>query len=68
MRYNRPDYTTDHGLKLRLTSTDAEAFSVGLTSGFYKDSQLYLEYAYDTKLLRNGTSGSSVMLLWSKSL
>ena len=64
---NRPDYATDQGLRLRLTSTDAEAFSVGLTSGFFKDSQLYLEYAYDTKLLRNGTSGSSFMLLWSKS-
>ena len=64
---NRPDYTTDQGLRLRLTSTDAEAFSVGLTSGFIKDSQLYLEYAYDSKLLRNGTSGSSIMLLWSKS-
>lgn len=65
---NRPDYTTlDKGLRLRLTSTDARAFSVGLTSGFIKDSQLYLEYAYDSKLLRNGTSGSSIMLLWSKS-
>ena len=65
---NRPDYTTlDRGLRLRLTSTDARAFSVGLTSGFIKDSQLYLEYAYDSKLLRNGTSGSSIMLLWSKS-
>lgn len=64
---NRPDYTIDRGLKLRLTSTDAEAFSVGLTSGFFRDSQLHLEYSYDTKLLRNGTSGNSFMLLWSKS-
>lgn len=64
---NRPDYAADHGLKLRLTSTDAEAFSIGLTSGFFKESQLNLEYAYDTKLLRNGTSGSSFMILWSKS-
>ena len=38
-----------------------------LTSGFISDSQLYLEYAYDSKLLRNGTPGSSIMLLWSKS-
>jgi len=37
-----------------------------LTSGFSKDSQIYLEYAYDTKLLRNGTSGN-IMVLWSKS-
>jgi hypothetical protein len=33
---------------------------------FFYDSQLYLEYAYDNKFLRNGTSGSSFMLLWSK--
>jgi len=64
---NRPDYSANQGLRLRLTSTDAEAFSIGLTSGFFKDSQLCLEYAYDTKILRNGTSGSSFMLLWSKS-
>jgi hypothetical protein len=65
---NRPDYSDSQGLRLRLTSTDGEAFSVGLTSGFFNDSQLYLEYAYDTKLLRNGKSGNSFMLLWSKSL
>lgn len=64
---NRHDYDTDQGLRLRLTSKNAEAFSVGLTSGFIKDSQLYLEYSYDSRLLHNGTSGSSIMLLWSKS-
>ncbi len=64
---NRPDYTTSPELKLKLSTTDAEAYSIGLTSGFFGDSQLYLEYAYDTTLLRNGTSGRSFMLLWSKS-
>lgn len=64
---NRPDYATAEGLKLDLKSSDGEAFSVGLTSGFIANSQLYLEYSYDSKLLRNGTEGSSFMLLWSKS-
>lgn len=64
---NRPDYDTSSGLRLRLRSSDGEAFSAGLTSGFFGDSQLYLEYSYDNKLLRNGTEGSSIMLLWSKS-
>jgi hypothetical protein len=64
---NRPDYATTEGLRLRLTSTDGAAFSAGLTTGFFYDSQFYLEYAYDNRLLRNGTSGSSFMLLWSKS-
>jgi len=38
-----------------------------LTSGFIGNSQLYLEYSYDGKMLRNGTGGNSFMLLWSKS-
>jgi hypothetical protein len=64
---NRPDYSGAEGLQLELSSADGEAFSVGLTTGFFYDSQLYLEYAYDNNFLRNGTSGSSFMLLWSKS-
>ena len=64
---NRPDYSGSDGLRLRLASTDGEAFSAGLTTGFFYNSQLYLEYSYDTKLLRNGTSGNSFMILWSKS-
>jgi len=64
---NRPNYASSEGLKLDLKSSDGEAFSVGLTSGFIWNSQLYLEYSYDSKLLRNGTEGSSFMLLWSKS-
>jgi hypothetical protein len=64
---NRPDYSGAEGLQLKLSSADGEAFSVGLTTGFFYDSQLYLEYAYDNNFLRNGTSGSSFMLLWSKS-
>jgi hypothetical protein len=64
---NRPDYDTTEGLRLRLTSSDGEAFSVGLTSGFIADSQLYLEYSHDSNLLRNGREGNSFMLLWSKS-
>lgn len=64
---NRPDYDGADGLKLKLNSSDGEAFSVGLTSGFVADSQLYLEYSYDNTLLRNGRGGSSFLLLWSKS-
>jgi len=64
---NRPNYATTEGLKLDLKSSDGAAFSAGLTSGFFWNSQLYMEYSYDNKLLRNGTDGSSFMLLWSKS-
>jgi hypothetical protein len=42
------------------------AFSVGLTSGFFWRSQLYVEYTRDNGILRNGASGDSLLLLWSK--
>jgi hypothetical protein len=50
----------------RFSGSLGEVFSVGLTSGFFWDSQLYLEYARDTHILRNGISGDSILLLWSK--
>lgn len=43
-----------------------DAFSVGLTSGFFWQSQLYLEYTRDNGFLRNGASGNSLLVLWSK--
>lgn len=43
-----------------------EALSVGLSSGLPWDSTIYLEYSNDYGMLRSGTKGSSVLLLWSK--
>ncbi|CAH2032669.1 hypothetical protein [Trichlorobacter ammonificans] len=43
-----------------------EALSVGLTSGLPWDSTLYLEFSRDFGILRNGSSGSGLLLLWSK--
>lgn len=63
---NRPDYSSSDGFQLKLSSTTGEAFSIGLTTGFLFDSMLYLEGSYDTRLLRNGKSGGSMMALWSK--
>ena len=44
-----------------------QAISTALTSGFYWRSQLHLEYTYDSKILRSGSRGSNIILLWSKS-
>ena len=44
-----------------------QAISTALTSGFFWRSQLHLEYTYDSKILRSGTRGSNIILLWSKS-
>ncbi|MGD0585068.1 MAG: hypothetical protein ABSA86_04715 [Oryzomonas sp.] len=52
---------------LRFRQSRGQVLSVGLTSGFPWDSMLYLEYSYDSGILRNGISGNSMLLLWSKS-
>lgn len=43
-----------------------KAYSVGITSGFFWDSVLYLEYSHDDGILRNRRSGDSALVLWSK--
>jgi hypothetical protein len=43
-----------------------EACTVAVTSGFPWRSEIYLEYSYDTRILRNGTPGNAFMALWSK--
>jgi len=53
--------------QIGFTSTNGQAASVGLTTGFFWDSQLYLESAWDSGFLRNGKPGGSMMLIWSKS-
>jgi hypothetical protein len=51
---------------LRFRESRGQVLTVGLTSGFPWDSTLYLEYSYDSGILRNGISGNSMLLLWSK--
>ena len=46
---------------------NGSAFSIGVTSGFFWNSLLYLEFTHDNGMLRNGPSGESVLVLWSKS-
>jgi len=58
------DYS--RGGLLRFDQDRGEAFSLGLTSGMPWNSSLYLEYSRDFGILRNGTSGNGLMLLWSK--
>jgi hypothetical protein len=53
---------------LELDSGIGKAVSVGLTSGFPWDSEIYLEYSHDDGILRNGAQGDSVLLIWSKAL
>ncbi|TWJ32707.1 hypothetical protein JN12_00682 [Geobacter argillaceus] len=52
--------------RLKFLDQRGEAYSAAITSGFLWDSELYLEYAYDTSILRNGSSGNTISVLWSK--
>jgi len=63
-RLTRTVFTDPRALS---TTGHGEAYSVALTSGFLWNSELHVEYSYDTKFLRNGTPGGNVILLWSKS-
>ncbi len=50
----------------RFEQDRGEAFSLGITTGMPWDSSMYLEFSRDFGILRNGRSGSGLMLLWSK--
>lgn len=52
--------------RIKFSEDRGEAFSAGLTSGLPWNSSIYVEYAHDTGILRNGKPGDGVMLLWSK--
>jgi len=49
-------YKSDHGA----------AATLGFDSGFLWNSSIYLDYSWDDGFIRNGKSGSGVILLWNK--
>lgn len=57
---------TDTNQFLFKSSTGA-ATTIGLDTGFFWDSSLYLGYSWDSGFVRNGTSGSGLILTWDKS-
>lgn len=59
------DYQRTHDF-FKFDQDRGEALSLGVTSGLPWDSTLYLEFSRDFGILRNGNSGSGLMLLWSK--
>jgi len=57
---------TDTNKFLFKNSTGA-ATTIGLDTGFFWNSALYLGYSWDSGFIRNGTSGSGLILTWNKS-
>jgi hypothetical protein len=52
--------------RLKFLENRGEAFSTGIDSGFLWESEISLDYSYDTSILRNGAAGTTITLLWSK--
>ena len=44
-----------------------QAATVGLDTGFFWNSEVYLDYSHDSGFIRNGEPGSSVTFTWNKS-
>jgi hypothetical protein len=57
---------TDANQFLFKSSTGA-ATTIGLDTGFFWNSALYLGYSWDSSFIRNGRSGSDIILGWCKS-
>jgi hypothetical protein len=57
---------TDTNRFLFKSSTGAGS-TIGLGSGFFWNSELYLGYAWDSGFVRNGKPGSGLILAWYKS-
>lgn len=47
-------------------SSNGAATTIGLDSGFFWNSELYLGYSWDSGFVRNGKPGSGLVLVWNK--
>jgi len=53
--------------KFLFKSSSGASTTIGLGSGFFWNSELYLGYAWDSGFVRNGKPGSGLILTWYKS-
>jgi hypothetical protein len=53
--------------KFLFKSSTGAATTIGLDTGFFWNSSMYLGYSWDSGFIRNGTAGSSLILIWNKS-
>ena len=53
--------------KFLFKSSSGAASTIGLATGFFWESELYLGYSWDSGFVRNGTPGSGLILAWYKS-
>ncbi len=53
--------------KFLFKSSTGAATTIGLDTGFFWNSSLYLGYSWDSGFIRNGKPGSGLILVWGKS-
>jgi len=53
---NQVGFKSDHGA----------ATTIGIDSGFFWNSSIYLDYSWDNGFIRNGKNGSGFILTWNK--
>lgn len=52
--------------KFLFKSSTGAATTIGLDTGFFWNSAIYLGYSWDSSFIRNGKSGSALILSWNK--
>jgi hypothetical protein len=52
--------------QLVFKSSNGRAATIGIDTGFLRISEIYLAYSWDSGFIRNGKSGSGIILTWNK--
>jgi hypothetical protein len=60
-----PNYPTS--TEVQFKSDNGAAATIGLDTGFFWNSSLYLDYSWDNGFIRNGKEGSGFIITWNKS-
>ncbi|HEY5973891.1 MAG TPA: porin [Geobacteraceae bacterium] len=64
---DRSTALSENPVKFGFKSDNGYATTVGLDTGFFWNSELYLGYNWDSGFIRDGKTGNGIILTWNKS-
>jgi hypothetical protein len=64
---DRSTFISDSPLKFGFKSDSGAATTIGIDTGFFWDSSIYLDYSWDSGFIRDGKEGSGLIVTWNKS-
>ena len=64
---DRSTFISDTPLKFGFKSDSGAATTIGIDTGFFWDSSIYLDYSWDSGFIRDGKEGSGLIVTWNKS-